>query len=856
LLHPLLRRQLKKLGLGDGSAPPAAESWALIFERISRAYREADEERYTMERSLAISSREMQDLYADLKVSESRLSDERDKLRVVLDSLGDGLCTLDRDGTVLFVNPEGERLLGWRRPDIAGRYILDVAAPASSRGDGTPGLAKTLARVLSAREPERSEDGFFLRRDGSTFPAAYVLAPMFRDGEVSGLVLVFRDISERRAAQEAIEQERRQLRSIIANAPVAMAMFDRDLRYLTVSRKWLTDYGLEGRPVIGRLHYEVFPDIPDHWKESHARALAGELITVPEDVFHRADGTKMHVRRAVQPWRTSEGAIGGIVIVTDSIDDLVRARDAAYETSRLKAQFVANMSHEIRTPMNGVIGMASLIADTELSPEQREYVETIRTSAESLLSLVNDVLDFSKIEAGKIDIEAIDFDPRSVVEEVVEMLAERAQSKGLELTFLVQHDVPDVLSGDPGRLRQVLTNLLGNAIKFTERGEVTVTASFDRSAGPPGRLRFEVADTGIGIPEAARGRLFAPFSQGDGSTTRRYGGSGLGLTISKQLVDLMQGRIGFESAVGRGSRFWFVVPTGPPREQGGERIGPRKSLSGLRVLVVDDNGTNRKLLSMLLSKWGAHPVEADGGESGLETVRAAAARGAPFDLAILDHAMPTLSGVDLARVIRADRALASVRLVLLTSLIVRGQGDLAREAGFDGYLAKPIRRSRLYECLRAVMGKKSPALPAAGPPPPLVTSRSLEEAERRARLRVLLAEDNGVNQKVASTILKKIGVRVDVVENGAESVRAAAERRYDLILMDCQMPEMDGFEATRAIRAREAETGVRVPIIALTAHAMQGDRERCLESGMDDYLTKPLQRDALLAALKRWLEGV
>ncbi len=573
----------------------------------------------------------------------------------------------------------------------------------------------------------------------------------------------------------------------------------------------------------------------------------------------RPDGTVRWAHSRSSKLTDESGTITGFVGTVEDVTDrklfegeLRKAKDAAEAATRAKSSFLANMSHEIRTPMNGVIGMTGLLLETNLNAEQREYAETVRSSGQALLSIINDILDFSKIEAGKMQLEMLDFDLRTTVEECVELLAERAQARKLEIACLVHHDAPAVLRGDPGRLRQILINFLSNAVKFTEKGEVIARA---RLASPPrdGRvtIRFEVTDTGIGIPPEAQARLFNPFTQADDSTTRRYGGTGLGLAICKQLAELMGGEVGLESAPGKGSTFWFTATLEARPETALVLPSPREDLRGLRVLIVDDNATNRKILQGLTRLWGMAGEGAASARSALEMLRAAAGA-APHDLAILDMQMPDMDGIELARAIRSDPRLARIPLLMMTSMGVRGNAEDCRQAGVNAFLTKPVRQSQLYDSIRTMMG--APA-PSASPedPPNLVTAHGLREAEARKRMRVLVVEDNEVNQMVAIRMLDKLGYRSDVAANGLEAVEAASRIRYDAILMDCQMPEMDGFEATRAIRESEAARGLRTPIIAMTANALQSDREECLHSGMDDYLAKPVQKATLGESLRRWL---
>uniref|UniRef100_UPI003559DD83 response regulator n=1 Tax=Sulfuricaulis sp. TaxID=2003553 RepID=UPI003559DD83 len=470
----------------------------------------------------------------------------------------------------------------------------------------------------------------------------------------------------------------------------------------------------------------------------------------------------------------------------------------AEEASRAKSQFLANMSHEIRTPMNGVIGMVDLLQNTELTPKQRRFAEAAHRSAESLLGLINDILDFSKIEAGKLTLETIPLDLHQMLDDVCELLADSAQRKGLELACLVENDAPTELLGDPGRLRQILINLMGNAIKFTEHGEVVVRAGGIEQTPEAALLRFEVKDTGIGIDAEAQARIFSAFTQADGSTTRHYGGTGLGLAIVRQLVEMMGGSVGVESEVGKGSTFWFTMRFGRQPPGSHSKPVPWHDLRGLRVLIVDDNATNRDILRHQTQSWGMHEESAEDGFGALEKLRKAAAGGAAFDIVILDMMMPGMDGLALAHAIKADPAIATAHLVMLTSVGLRGDATQARDSGIDGYLSKPVRQSELYDCIATVMGK----VVGDGT---LITRHNVSTPRQRSNARLLLAEDNPVNQEVATGMLEMLGYRADVVADGQEALEALARGSYDLILMDCQMPRLDGFEATRAIRREEQD---------------------------------------------------
>jgi PAS domain S-box-containing protein len=723
-----------------------------------------------------------------------------------------------------------------------------------------------------------------LAADGRTVWIRDLVSVLVEKGRVTKLRGIMEDITERKRIEDSLRDSEDRFRTFLDHAPNAMFMKTNDGHYFFTNQCFEQLCHSDREHIVGKTDAELFPrETADQFRANDRQVIeTGKAIEFEEiNDLHTNIVVKFPVRdRLGQIYAT-----GGIVTDITARKrmefklqqfaaemerqnlELAEAHKQALAATKAKSEFLATMSHEIRTPMNGVIGMTGLLLDTPLNPEQREYAETVRLSSEHLLDLINEILDFSKIEAGKLDLEELNFDLHATMEETVGLLGERAYAKGLELTYLVQAGVPTGLRGDPGRLRQILVNLIGNAIKFTEQGEVVVTVSMEDEAGGTTAasslcrtLRFEVSDTGVGITLEQQAKLFQPFTQADGSTTRKYGGTGLGLAICKQLVEMMGGRIGVDSKVGEGSVFWLTIRF-PVQPDGVQPVATIPAvLRGRRILIVDDHATNRRVLEQSLWGQGVMYESAENGYQALECLRNAADRQTLFDLAILDMRMSGMDGLELARQIKADKAISATRLVLLTSVGGRGDAKAAQSAGIDAYLTKPIRQSLLYECLSLVLGSvPNAAAPTPQPATPIITRHSLSEAQIRSSPLVLVVEDNPVNQKVAANMIEKLGYRVNVAANGREAVESLARIPYALVFMDCQMPEMDGFEATRVIRNQEESlrqsggSPSHLPIIAMTANAMQEDRDRCQAVGMDDFLSKPVTSKSLAAVLHRWL---
>jgi PAS domain S-box-containing protein len=785
------------------------------------------------------------------RVMEERVMEERQaQFHDLFDEAPVAYHELDIEGRITRVNKTELAMLGYTSEEMVGRSVWDfIIEDEAARG--TP---REMAAELKIEACQRN----FRRKTGGRVPVL-MRNKVIDDGNgvVTGMRSTLQDISALKRTEQGLRDAEEKYRSIFENAIEGIFQTTPEGSYMSANPALATILGHESPDELMRsvthIGRQLYVD-PQRRAQFVAAVMEKESVTDFESEILRKDGTRIWVSERARAVRDPdgkllyfEGTVEDITARREAEATVRHARDTALESVRLKSQFLANMSHEIRTPMNGIIGMSGLLLDTELTPQQRDFTETITGSAEALLTIINDVLDFSKIEAGMLTFEEIDFDLSRVVEGAVEVLAPRAADKGIELVSLVYSDVPLMLRGDPGRLRQVLTNLVGNAVKFTEKGEVVVNAELADDARDTACVRFKVSDTGIGIPADVLSKLFQAFMQADGSTTRKYGGTGLGLAICKQLVEQMDGELSVESEPGKGSRFSFTArfqkqlrPASPPPRRAG--------LVNKRVLTVDDNATSRQLLHHLFQSWGMIEEQAENGSEALNLLHRAATNGRAFDLVVFDMQIPGMDGLELARAVKSDPRFQSPKLVVLTSLDRPDDAAPLRDAGVDAYMMKPVKQSALYDSLTTVL---SDDLEACDIQSGLVALSSKKEIPQPTRpLRILVAEDNVVNRKVALYQLQKLGYNADVVDNGREALSALTGSDYDIALMDCQMPELDGYAATRELRRRE-KSGHRTWIIAMTANSLAGDREKCLAAGMDDFVTKPVKLESLHSAIER-----
>ncbi len=814
--------------------------------------------------------------------------------RAIIDYALDGIVTIDRFGNIIEFNPAAERLFGYECEEVLGKPIVELLVPPQLRESQRRGWDQFLATGYGPWIGQRVET-VGLRADGRQVPVELAIT-VLHPKQPPMLTAFVRDLSLLKQTSEKLSQSNARLQAVL-DAATQAAIVAVDVRgHITLFNRGAERMlGYKGVDVVGRHSPELFLVASE--LTAHARRLTQEFGTFfsgfdalverarregheeREWTFVRTDGSALTVNVAVTVLRDVRGEISGYLAVATDVTGrrraalaLEQAKEAAEAANRAKSDFLANMSHEIRTPMNGILGMTHLTLETDLSPEQREYLEMIKTSADGLLTVINDILDFSKIEAGKLELDPVAFELRDALADAVRTLSLRAHAKQLELACHVPADVPDYFVGDSARLRQVLLNLVANAIKFTERGEVVVRARVvptgdEPTALQPGgeiELQFSVSDTGIGIPSQKLPYIFDPFVQADTSTTRKYGGTGLGLTIAGRLVEMMGGRLWAESVPDRGSTFHFTARL-KLQDRSPSRLLPRRprDLEGMKVLVVDDNATNRRILEELTTSWAMEPSAADGARSALLALESAAAADRAFPLVLLDAHMPEEDGFALAAAIRSRPHLGRPGLLLLSSANNTGDLEKCQNLRIARRLTKPIKPSDLLDAVLRTLDDRDQNAADASSVSLLaqrpsngelveIVERAVEPGPPMAQgLRVLLAEDNFINQRLVLAVLDRLGHRVTAVATGAAAVRAVQQEPFDLVLMDVQMPEMNGLEATSAIRAWESPRNAHTPIVAMTAHAMKGSREECLRAGMDEYLSKPIHPPDLVAILER-----
>jgi PAS domain S-box-containing protein len=774
------------------------------------------------------------------------------RLQNITDNMAEALYVVDRSGVITFLNPAAENLMASPASQMLGQK-LDTFVQIQHDQDGSLVIEQDTALEAMEKGIKVSEEANMkIRGAGQAFQVFLTSAPIVEHGAITGAVTVIEDVTERKKTEMELRRSEIRLRSVVHNALDAIITVDAQGRIETFNPSAESVFGFSQDEVFGQNARILMPEpYASGFDEFVTKALLHDapkpFSQKTEIIARHKDGSTFPVELSISEIRL--GATKMLLGIIRDISErkrfemeLISARERAEQASKAKSEFLANMSHEIRTPMNGIIGMTQLALETDLTPEQRDYLSTVKSSSELLLKLINDILDFSKIEAGKLEIDRVDFEFRDTLADTMRALALQAEEKGLELLFQVADDVPDKLYGDPARIRQIIVNLVGNAIKFTESGEIVARADLWNTEGNRATIHFCVSDTGIGISQEKIQKIFQPFDQADTSTTRRYGGTGLGLSISSRLVEIMDGQIWVDSKLGQGSKFHFTIQLDVSRtEIQAIRPAPIEALEGVRVLIVDDNLTNRKILDGQLLNWGMSAALAQSGVDAMEIMKTFASKETPFAVALIDCMMPEMDGFQLASIIKNSPELNKTKLVMLSSAAQVGDAEERKRFGLEAWLVKPVKQSELLTCLLTILGDTYEPKSAALPKDQKKTASSIHHKKAK----ILLAEDNAINRTFAIRLLEKAGHTVVCAENGQEVLNLMETEKFDLILMDVSMPEMDGYEATRRIRSAEKETSSHIPIIAMTAHALMEDRGRCLEAGMDDYISKPVNTKEL-----------
>jgi len=776
--------------------------------------------------------------------TEHMLRERTELLDTLIQTSPVGIIVHDEYRVVTLANPAFCEIFGYSEQECIGRRLEELIVQPGAE----PAFLTNIQRIAEGAVLQGSMKR--KRKDGFLVDVEVHAKRLLADGAYSGAFALFQDITKRVEAETALRQSEEVFRTLCAAAPVGVFRLDENGGGIYANDRMKEIHGRDNDEINLDPSVGIHPEDVERVISNRCAHLERGGRFADQFRYVKANGEVVWVSLQGGPIQGSDGRLQGYVGVLEDItrlreahEQMREAKEAADAASRAKSEFLANMSHEIRTPMNGILGMTELALDTELDPSQREYLNAVKYSADSLLTVINDILDFSKIEVGKLNLDPIEFNLRDHLGQAMKILAARAHEKDLELACFVPPELPDFVVGDPVRLRQVILNLVGNAIKFTEKGEVVLRVEMEPEQTEGMSLHFAVADTGIGISPEKQQLIFEPFSQADSSTTRRFGGTGLGLSISSRLIAMMSGRIWVESEFGRGSTFHFTARFGRASVSCAAASADPAILENLRVLIVDDNATNRQILEKTLSYWKMRPTAAPGAAAGLALLQEAEASGSPFGLMVVDCHMPDVDGFMLVEQLQKMPQMRDLVTVMLTSGGQRGDGQRCKELGIAAYLIKPVLQSDLLEALLRVVGPRS----SAAQPTQVVTRHTLREA--RLPLRVLLAEDNVVNQRLAVRLLEKEGHNVVVAGDGAKALAALERQQFDLILMDVQMPIMDGMEATAAIRKLEQSSGAHIPIVAMTAHAMAGDRQRFLSLGMDGYVSKPIHSRDLFDAI-------